>query len=394
MSEINKKIEKAFDSWTWASDLVHLNTKQADKFIDYIKDESVVLWNSRIARMQLPIENIAKINIWDEIFHPAVHWVALDASKRVEATGSKIQLIAQEVLAEVMVFDDELQDNIEGAAFTNHLLQMIWKKSANQLEQVSLYAKPVATITDAVNLYWMFTWAVTRAENGWVVVDASDTGLFSDRFIERAKFTKLYKSFPTKFRAELDGLYVPNDIQMDYEDLYNTATTTDKGAENRNRYAGVAFTLAPLMRTERPVVDGAWASTTMDDTASAWDTVIPVTATTGLVVWEWISITNADAWMTEYWTITAVSAWVSVTIDTALLYDQASWSAVQEVTFDWADILWTPKKNIIWGVYKDITIERERKAQLRWTLFVMSARMDFQVENVDALWLITNLEVK
>ena len=66
--------------------LVHLNTKQANTFIDYVADESVVIKNSRIKKMNSPMETIAKIGVGDEIFHPAQRGKKLAEDKRIEAS--------------------------------------------------------------------------------------------------------------------------------------------------------------------------------------------------------------------------------------------------------------------------------------------------------------------
>ena len=71
MTTVNEKITKAFDNETGNSSLVHLNTRQADAFIDYIKDESVILKNARVKKMNAPMENIAKLGVGEEVFFPA-----------------------------------------------------------------------------------------------------------------------------------------------------------------------------------------------------------------------------------------------------------------------------------------------------------------------------------
>lgn len=107
-----EKIAKAFNGGD-SSGLVHLNTAQADKFIDYVVDESVILKSSRVVRMDTPKKTIGKIGISDKILYPAQRGVALDTAKRVQATPTSIQLVSQEVIGEVRVLDDELEDNIE-----------------------------------------------------------------------------------------------------------------------------------------------------------------------------------------------------------------------------------------------------------------------------------------
>ena len=60
---ITQKIAKAFNAEAGNSTLVHLNTKQADLFIDYIQDESALLKKVRKVKMKKPIQEIAKVNI-------------------------------------------------------------------------------------------------------------------------------------------------------------------------------------------------------------------------------------------------------------------------------------------------------------------------------------------
>jgi len=48
-----EKIDKVFNGGD-SSSLIHLNEEQADKFIDYIVDESVILKSARVVRMNKP----------------------------------------------------------------------------------------------------------------------------------------------------------------------------------------------------------------------------------------------------------------------------------------------------------------------------------------------------
>lgn len=225
-----------------------MNTEQADKFIDYIVDESVVLKSSRVVRMSTPQKVIGKIGISDEILYPAQQGVALDVNKRTSATPSKITLVSQEVMGEVIIYDDELEDNIEGDAFKDHMMQMIAKKVSNQLERVALYSRKVA---NPLSLMAMFDGFVKEIEANGNVVDAS-VG-FSDRKFDKAKLASLRKSIPTKYRSILNKIYLSDDLAIDYEVKYeSTANSVDrKGA------FGIEFTKANKMATERPTKVGS-----------------------------------------------------------------------------------------------------------------------------------------
>jgi hypothetical protein len=154
-----QKIAKVFNGGENSS-LVHLNTAQADRFIDYVVDESVILKSSRVVRMDTPQKVIGKIGISDKILYPAQRGIGLDAGKRTSATPDKITLISQEVIGEVRIYDDEVEDNIEGVAFKQHMMKMVAKKVANQLERVALYARKVANPTDLLQMFDGFVKAI------------------------------------------------------------------------------------------------------------------------------------------------------------------------------------------------------------------------------------------
>lgn len=386
-----QKIKKVFDSASGNSSLVHLHTKEAETFIDTVVDESIILKQARVIKMDTPIQNIGKVGIGEKIFFPAVRGTAMDTANRVEATTDKITLTSREFIGEVLVFDDELQDNIEGEAFATHLFEMIAKAGANQLEDAFLYGQVITDYaTLAIDLLQYWDGIITRAEDSGVVVDASDTAVFTNRFIDKNKLTALLKSYDTKYRKLLDGLYVPTDIMVDYEDLYNTNLTTVKGAENQTKFFGREFIDAPSLRVNRPVPTVSGVTTDLDGNVAAGETDVDVTAAAGLVVGDSITITNADAGRSHTATITVIAT-NKLTLDVALPYALLDEDVVTEVTLDGADILWTPKNNMIWGMQKDITIEPDRQPRIRGTVFVITARVDVQVENNDALGIVTNL---
>ena len=384
-----EKIDKVFNGGD-SSSLVHLNTAQADKFIDYVVDESVVLKSSRVVRMNTPKKDIGKIGISDEILYPAQRGVALDTGKRVTATPTKITLTTQEVIGEVRIFDDELEDNIEGSAFKEHMMKMVAKKVANQLERVSLYSRKLANPT---SLYQMFDGFIKKVEANWVVVDANDTGLFTDRFIDKAKLAKLRKSIATKYRTVLNKWYMPDDLAIDYEVKYEATNNT----VNKYGAFGIDFTKANLMSIDRAVAVGSGFATTLTASPSATDTNITVTATAGATVGDEITLAlDNDKEFTT--TIKTVTDGTHLELDDALPQDYthtlSTENTVTETVSDGADVILTPDYNFIYGIQRDITIEPDRVPKERATDFVITMRLDFQVENEAMTWLLKNAQVK
>lgn len=384
-----EKIAKVFSGGENSS-LVHLNTAQADKFIDYVVDESVILKSSRVVRMDTPQKVIGKIGISDKILYPAQRGQALNSSKRTEATPDKITLVSQEVIGEVRIYDDEVEDNIEGVAFKEHMMKMVAKKVSNQLERVALYSRKVANPTDLLQMFDGFIKEIET--NGGVVVDATDTGLFADRYIDKEKLAKLRKSIDTRYRNVLNKWYMPDDVAIDYEVKYEASNNT----VNKYGAFGVDFTKANIMSIDRPVFKTGGLNTTLTASPSAGATTINVTATTNASVGDTITLAlGQDKEFTT--TITAINSLV-LTLDDALPFAYnhtlASENTVKETTLDGADVILTPDYNFIYGIQRDITIEPDRVAKERATDFVITMRVDFKVENAEMTGLLKNVKVK
>jgi hypothetical protein len=138
-----EQINKFFNGGS-SSKLVHLNTEQANTFLDYVYDESVMLKNANFIRMNTPKKDIATIDIASDIFFPATANTApLDAND-INGTPSYITLTTKELIGRVVILDSELEDNIEGAAFEDKVMRMVAKKASNQLDRTGAYARVVS----------------------------------------------------------------------------------------------------------------------------------------------------------------------------------------------------------------------------------------------------------
>lgn len=375
MSKIAEKIKKAFDISTANSGLVHLNEEQADKFIDYIVDESVILKDAKVVRMTKPTKKVAEIDINDDIFKPWIRGTEVDET--IKANALSKELVSKEIVAMVRIFDDELDDNIEGNAFKDHLMRMIAKKGATQLERVGMYAKKV---DNPLNLMGMFNGFITQIKaQGGAVVDATDTNVFDDRYIDRTKMSKLYKSVEEKYRELINALYVPWNIMLDYEDKYlegNTRVPTD-------RLGRLSFTEANIIGRSRAVELTGGFATTISADVTAGDTTVDVTSATGMSAGDNIAFA-LDKGEEHVTTIVSIST-NTLTVADAFPYDIASADAninkVTEVLVDAVDALVMAKENMLYGIQKDITIEPDRVPKMRCTDFVFTARIDVLLLN-------------
>ena len=112
---------------------IQLTPEEADHFIDCIWDESVMKNYARLEKMSKPTKYIRHLGFGSGKFlYPGDNF---DESKyKKEWTHNRITLTAQKIRGCVAVFDDDIEENIEGAKWKAHLMQIIAKQVANELE--------------------------------------------------------------------------------------------------------------------------------------------------------------------------------------------------------------------------------------------------------------------
>lgn len=384
---ITQKIAKAFNAEAGNSTLVHLNTKQADLFIDYIQDESTLLKKVRKVKMKNPIQEIAKVNIWEEVLYPAGRSGTKFTGKAVEAATDTIRLESKKMRAKVVIHDDELEDNIEGPAFKEHLMRMLAKRAGNQLEKTALYGRFVGATPVTANVISTLNQVDGFLKRAGVIVDAADTNMFDKRSIDLGKLKKLRKSFKNQYRSGLE-IFMSDGLKLDYLEKYQALAGYN--TVNQAGYAGKNFIDIPLLREDRPVVKVGGASTTLASANTAGQKTITVASANNVDVGDElvIGIGTALEWVGSV----ASKSGTTITFDTPVPYTYTGNETVHECLTDGTDVIMTDPNNLIWGIQRDFTLEMDRDADLEANIFYLSIRTDFQVENSEALGVLTNVQ--
>jgi hypothetical protein len=126
-------------------------------------------------------------------------------------------------------------------------------------------------------------------------------------------------------------------------------------------------------------------------------TTITVDDTTGATAGDTITLALGEdkEWTT---TISEVTSGTVLTLSEALpwafTHTLAAENTVTETVEDGADVILTPKNNLVVGVQRDITIEPERKPSLRRTDYIFTMRVDFQVLNPAMSVIMKNAKVR
>lgn len=328
---------------------ISLEATEADRFIDYMVDESVLKNNARIVRMDKETKNIRALGFGSGRFlKPGATFTSTDYKKTF--AHNRIQLQSQKVRGCVVVFDDDLEDNVEGAAFKEHLLRIIAGKVANELDEAAWISDTHSLggfgSDDIRSLWDGWRYQITNSASGEdyendvsgsaVVLDAlSDFSLTggiaaqdsSAPYNWEFKFGKMMKQMASKYKKV--GLaamryWNSDQVSQDYIDALAARSTVLGDSAIMGG--------APLKYGKTPIVDCPLMPTTMD---------------------------------------------VNGVLDGG----------------SYTDCLLTPANNLIIGIQRKITIESQREAADEATYWFYSMRVDYRIENVNACVLTKNLTI-
>jgi len=337
---------------------ITLEAEEADRFIDYIVDESVLMKQvARVVKMSRPTKNVRALGVGtDRFLHPASTFSSSNYLKQF--TQNKIALTSKKVRGCVAIYDDDLEDvtGIEsGVTFKDHIMKLVAAKIANELEEAFYIGDTDGHsgfgADDIRSLWDGWSYRIRNADDdtdpyynavsgGSTILHADsdfDLGSVNQRIATQNtsapynwefKFSKPLKILPSKYKmAGLSNLrFCCNDqVVQDYVDALAARSTIlgDQailGAEKGIKFGQVPIVPCPLIPT------------TLDDDGKL-----------------------GGGSHTE--------------------------------------MLLTPKGNLIVGIQREIKIESQREAADEATYWFYSMRADVAVENVNACVLVVELDI-
>ena len=401
---------------------IDFTPEEADQFIDYIIDESELMNNAKVVRMNKPTKNIRTIGIVDKVLWPDV---IFDSTKYLKSTAAHKDILAtKKARGAVRIHDDDLEDNIEGEAFVDHLMRMVTVQIAHDLDGAYWGGKAVPngiTPLDLDGLWdgWrhrVFT-QVNSVTGGATILDArsTDFALHTGGYISEQnsaapynwefKFAKMIKVMPSKYKKLVGGLsglrfFTSDQIEQDYIDSLaaRSGLLGDKAilGEGPLHYGKVKIVPCPLMNIDEPVAVSGGGDTVLAANVLAGATTIEVAANTnftqGDTIWFHKSTTGLE--YKEETVVVSVINGTTFTLATALKWSHstAEGEAVTEATLDGADCMLTHKDNLVIGIQRDIKMESQRVAADESTYFFYSLRTDLLLGNPAAVVLTQKLK--
>lgn len=164
-----------------------LNAKQANKFLDYVFDQSVLMKTARIVRMNEPTVDIDKVDIGKRIMRKASEGV--DDGVNADPTFSKITMTTVKLRLDWELTTEGLEDNIEGNSLEDHVASLMARQTANDLEDLYIHGDTASTDPLLKSLDGFRK----RARAGAVVYDAAGANL------TRSVFDAALRKMPNKY---------------------------------------------------------------------------------------------------------------------------------------------------------------------------------------------------
>lgn len=416
--------------------------EEADKFIDYVVDQSFWKNNARIVKMEKVEKNLRYLgfNAGTRFLKPAAKFASSDYLK--EFAEGKVTLQAQKVRGAVVIYDDDLEEGIEGQAFADHLMKLIAKKVANEIDEASYCSHPGFADTDIRSLWEGFRYRLLygflsegREKTGTfpkvaTILDASNTlaghtndftvpGKIAERVIVDTtysgdwefKFSKMLAVMPSRYK--LMGLknlrFFCNDIiPNDYAEALATRATIlgDKAllGENDLPFRTVPIASVPLMPvTYEPVVGtidgkenydltGTLHNITSSDATNSFKIAGNFTAEFPAGLKIIVMGTAADDGV--YTVVSAIYAdpTTTITVVETTVATVTTDNAVGKLGGNvCADVILTPKNNFIIGIQKELTLESKRAPEDQAQYIFYNLKIDIAVENPEAAVILVNL---
>ena len=313
-----------------------LTYAQADRFLDYMWDATVLGGLVRTRRMRAVEEEIDTIAVGARLVRGATE--AVDTGENVRPTFGKLSITTKKFRLDWELSSESLEDNIEGEALEDHIARLMATQMGNDLEDIAINGVK-GDPTPGIGVMDGFRQIAVEgdgARGGAHVLDNEGAGL------DRSVFNKALKAMPRKYmgrRGDLRFLTGTNAIQDWLYSFQQVATATEVNlAESGDKYLGQP------VRTEGGAgfVAGRPFGVTLQE--------VPL-----FLEDREGDYTSPDGEHTDLW-----------------------------LTFP---------DNLIWGIKRDITVYREFKPKKDTIEYTVYTRQGVQIENLDAFVVVKNVKI-
>ncbi|AXH49173.1 virion structural protein [Streptomyces phage Blueeyedbeauty] len=307
-----------------------LNAEQADRFIDYMWDATVLGSQVRTIRMRATEVDIDKVGVGERLMRVATE--AVDDGVNAGAVFTKISLTTKKLRLDWELSTESLEDNLEGEALEDHIARLMATQAGNDIEDVAINGNTALTSDPLMKAF--DGWRKLALAGGHVVDHGGQP-------LNRAAANKALKAMPRKYMQRRNGLkfFTGSNLIQDY--LY-----------------GLTQTASGLISLEQ-VAQNVTQNGVRTEGAAGF---------------------------------TSQSIF-GVPVQEVPLFLETLDGDYSGQTGDHGDLWLTFPKNMLWGVKREIQVYREFKPKKDTIEYTMYCRVGTQIENADAFVVVKNVKV-
>lgn len=317
-----------------------LTYAQADRFLDYMWDATVLGSLVRKRRMRAVEEEIDVISVGARLVRGATE--AVDTGENAVPSFSKLSITTKKFRLDWELSTESLEDNIEGEDLEDHLARLMATQAGNDLEDIAINGDTTSAVPgiDVID-----GWRKRAVAGAHVVDHAGET-------LNRSAFNKALKAMPRKYMARRAGLkfFTGSNAIQDY---IFSLQQTEAGFVSPESLAAAGLNQA--VRTQGPA---------------------------GFI--------TGNAF--------------GVPVQEVPLFDEArdgdydtdsgtSGVQVPSTNINHVDLWLTFPENLIWGVKREVTVHREFKPKKDTIEYTVYVRQGVQIENLDAFVVVKNVKI-
>lgn len=206
MGNNNELLEKVITTTDIGTGGGLLRPDQADRFIDYMWDQSVLGKDARTVRLRATTAEIDKIGVGQRLMRVATE--AVDDHVNAGVTFSKISITTTKMRLDWELSTESLEDNLEGVDLEDHIARLMATQAGNDLEDVAINGDS----TSADPLLKAFDgWRKLALANGHIVDAAGAT-------LDKSVFNAGLKAMPRYYKQRRNQMrfYAGSNIIQDY----------------------------------------------------------------------------------------------------------------------------------------------------------------------------------
>jgi hypothetical protein len=393
--EMLKKVITAADALATSG---ALNSVQASKFIDYVFEETVFKGNARTVKFRPETLDIDKIGVGRRVMYPFSEGV--EPAGRVGVSHSKVSLTPVANVVPFEISDDYVQYNIEGDDVEDHVIRMMAKQVANNVESLQIEgdALGVADLQDNVLPWGGSTTqyvkdAMLSEFDGWLrladgghVVDAAGNN------IGASLFAQTERAMPTKFRRNRRDLrwFCSSNLASLWREKVSTRATqagdVALGSADSVSPFGIPMVEAPLFPFEPVIVEHVVLTGTdtidlrysplLDGSETVLDSTLNSTPATPYVEG------SGNDYVMDY---------INGTITRDATSSIGAGATVKITYTARPQLLLSHWMNFIVGIGLDISIEKDRSIYRKMNLYAIHLKVAAQLEETDAMAKLVNI---